>query len=490
MSLMHMKSEWFTVDKEGLKNIQLRRGVAKAFVELISNALDAPGTRNISVLLNKSNTPPEKGRYMYFLTVEDDSPEGFVDLKESWTLFAPSRKINDPSKRGRFNLGEKLVLSLCRMASIKSTTGTVIFDSNGRRQTDIKREVGTEFLAEIWMTDEDAEETKQLLSQMLIPEDCTLALNGIIVKQPQCLRMFDVSLPTEIADEENVLRRTMRKTTVMLYEPGPMGAWLFELGVPVVELPEDRWSVNVEQKVPLNAERDNVTPSYLAKLRTAVLDNAFDLLSPDDAAEPWVEQAIEEAQPAAVQAAIAKRFGEKRAVYDPSDPEASARLVSQGYTILHGRSLSSGAWSAVKRAEAALPAGKIAPTTYARFSLDGTEMSVEESRWTPGMRMLAAYAAEMAQFLLKKHIEIKFFSSVKLAWEACYGPGGPLCFNIGRLGRRFVDKPEQHAVDMLLLHEFAHEYESNHLSTDYHEAICKLGASMRHAPNFPELEEN
>lgn len=484
------KTEWFTVDKEGLKNIQLRRGVAKAFVELISNALDAPGTRNISVMLTTDKkTPMEKGRRMYFLRVEDDSPEGFVDLKEAWTLFAPSRKISDPSKRGRFNLGEKLVLSLCRMASIKSTTGTVIFDNRGRHQTDVKRDFGTEFLAEIWMTDTDAEETTQLLSQMLIPEDCTLALNGTIVTQPACMRMFEVSLPTEIADEENVLRRTMRKTSVMLYEPGPMGAWLFELGVPVVELPEDRWSVNVEQKVPLNAERDNVTPSYLAKLRTAVLDNAFDLLSADDAAEPWVEQAIEEAQPAAVQAAIAKRFGEKRAVYDPSDPEASARLVSQGYTILHGRSLSSGAWAAVKRSEAAIPAGKIAPTTYARFSLDGAETAIEGNRWTPGMKLLADYAVELAHFLLKRRIEVKFFSSVQMAWAACYGPGGPLCFNIGRLGRKFVDKPEQHSVDMLLLHEFAHEYESNHLSTDYHEAICKLGASMRHAPMFPELEE-
>jgi hypothetical protein len=382
------------------------------------------------------------------------------------------------------------VLSLCKRASIMSTTGTVIFDEDGRRQTDERRETGTEFLAEIRMTDEDAEETKQLLTQMLIPENCALWFNGVIVRQPQAVRMFEVALPTEMADEDGVLRRTSRKTSVMLYEPGPIGAWLYELGVPVVELPEDRWSVNVEQKVPLNAERDNVTPAYLAKLRTAVLDNAFDLLSPDDAAEPWVEQAIEEAQPAAVQAAISKRFGEKRAVYDPSDPEASAGLVSQGYTILHGRSLSSGAWSAVKRSEAALPAGQIAPTTYARFSVDGTETSIEPDRWTPGMKMLAAYSLEMAQFLLQKHIEIKFFSSVKLAWAACYGPGGPLCFNIGRLGRKFVDKPEQHAVDMLLLHEFAHEYESNHLSTDYHEAICKLGASMRHAPNFPELEGN
>lgn len=485
-------SNWFEVDKAGLKNIQLRRGIAKAVVELVSNALDAPGTQEIVVHVIRSQATQKKnGKPLYTLKVVDDSPDGFVDLREAWTLFAPSRKIDDPTKRGRFNLGEKLVLSLCDVAVIESTTGSVCFDERGRTVSKkSNRTQGTEFTASIYMTDEEAEETRTLLRQLIIPSDCALAVDGNIVQQPECVHEFTVTLPTEISDEEGVLRRTQRQTKVMLFEPGPSGAWLYELGVPVVELPDERWGVNVEQKVPLNAERDNVTPAYLKKLRTVVLDNAFDLLSEADAAEPWVEQALEDANPAAVQATITKRFGEKRAIFDPSDPEASARLVSEGYTILHGRSLSSGAWSAVKRAEAAIPAGQIAPTNFARFSADGAEMAIEPSRWTPGMTLLANYAQEFARVLLRKHIEVKFFSSVKLNWAACYGPGGPLCFNIGRLGRKFVDKPEQHAVDKLLLHEFAHEYESNHLSTEYHEAICDLGAKMRIAPQFPEPEKD
>ena len=100
---------WFEVDKNGLKNIQLRRGIAKAVVELVSNALDAPGTQEIAVLVARSSRPrKKKDKHLYTLTVVDDSPDGFVDLKEAWTLFAPSRKIDDPTKRGRFNLGEKL----------------------------------------------------------------------------------------------------------------------------------------------------------------------------------------------------------------------------------------------------------------------------------------------------------------------------------------------------------------------------------------------
>ena len=34
-------------------------------------------------------------------------------------------------------------------------------------------------------------------------------------------------------------------------------------------------------------------------------------------------------------------------------------------------------------------------------------------------------------------------------------------------------------LDALLLHEFAHEYESDHLSDAYHQAICRLGAKLK-----------
>jgi hypothetical protein len=34
-------------------------------------------------------------------------------------------------------------------------------------------------------------------------------------------------------------------------------------------------------------------------------------------------------------------------------------------------------------------------------------------------------------------------------------------------------------VDALLIHEFGHEYSGDHLSSDYHEALCRLGASLK-----------
>ena len=84
------------------------------------------------------SSDPLLGKFLTFNSdVEDDDPEGFRDLAQSWTLFAESERKGDPTKRGRFCLGEKLVLALCSSASISSTTGTVTFDGKGRHRSSV-----------------------------------------------------------------------------------------------------------------------------------------------------------------------------------------------------------------------------------------------------------------------------------------------------------------------------------------------------------------
>ncbi len=61
--------------------------------------------------------------------------------------------------------------------------------------------------------------------------------------------------------------------------------------------------------------------------------------------------------------------------------------------------------------------------------------------------------------------------------SATYGPG-ELTFNLGRLGHAWFDKGPRPAVDELLIHEFGHHYTTDHLSEQYHDAICRLGAKL------------
>jgi hypothetical protein len=69
------------------------------------------------------------------LTVEDDDPEGFTNITHAYTLFAASEKKSQADKRGRFNLGEKLVIAACDHAEISTTTGRIVFDDDGGTST-------------------------------------------------------------------------------------------------------------------------------------------------------------------------------------------------------------------------------------------------------------------------------------------------------------------------------------------------------------------
>jgi hypothetical protein len=133
------RKNWLDVDMEGMRKVLERRGKQLAVYELVQNGWDEDVTK-----VNVALTRPENGRSE--LVVSDDSPEGFRDLTDSYTMFAESYKKADPQKRGAFNIGEKYVLSLCDEATITTTTGRVIFDENGRRRTGkVKRERGSEF---------------------------------------------------------------------------------------------------------------------------------------------------------------------------------------------------------------------------------------------------------------------------------------------------------------------------------------------------------
>ena len=131
--------QWFHVDKAGLAQLLERRGKQFAVFELVQNASDQNVTR-VEITLTK-----QTGGRDALLRVEDDDPEGFSNLTHSFTLFADSDKKSNVRQRGRFNLGEKLVIAMCAKAEITTTTGGVMFDQRGRHTRRRKRDRGSVF---------------------------------------------------------------------------------------------------------------------------------------------------------------------------------------------------------------------------------------------------------------------------------------------------------------------------------------------------------
>jgi hypothetical protein len=484
----------FEVSKEGLAKILARRGIEFAVLELLQNALDE-NVRQVHVRLGVAGS---RGRYR--LMVQDDCAEGFQDLSHAYTLFAESRKTKNPEQRGRFNLGEKLVIAVCDEASITTTTGQVIFEGKHRRSGRERTVQGSVFEGVLKMTRDEYERTCEVIRTVIVPnrrDDATLAIevsfNGEPLPYRRPVRLAGhVPLPTEIADPEGYLRPTVRQTDVWIHEPLPgRAAMLYELGIPVVET-GDRYDVNVMQKIPLNADRDNVTPAYLRQVRTIVLNATHDMLSAEEAKATWVTGALEDPNVAheAVEQIITARYGEKRVIADPSDPEGTKIAMSQGYTVIPGGALSREAWENVHSSGAARPAGQVTPSPRV-FSPGGRPLkTISDDEMTDEQRGMLDFCQRLHAKLIGGFLHCEIANDIGWPFGACYGRNS-LTLNMGRLGRDWFGlAPSDTRVMKLLIHEFAHAQVSDHLSNRFHEECCRLGAhAVLLALETPELFE-
>lgn len=348
-------SEWFNVDKNGLAQQLARRPKSFAVFELIQNAWDS-GTSDVVVSLT-----PVEGKPQAILIVEDFSNEGFIDLDHAYTMFARSSRASDPTKRGRFNLGEKMVLSLCASAEIASTTGSLIFSESGRRRSKARRDRGTKFTGWISMTRDELAQVEQDVARLIAPVPTTF--NGRTLDQPKLLKTLQAKLPTELADADGAIRRSTRVATIELYSADDATGEILELGIPVVEA-EIGYRVNVLQKIPLNLDRDNVTPTFLKALRVAVVNAMAEQLPEDVASEPWVMDAIADSRinRDAFAEIQKKRFGDRAVVATPGDPVANAQAEANGFTVIHGGAMSAGAWANARKFESLPAASAVFPT--------------------------------------------------------------------------------------------------------------------------------
>lgn len=466
---------WFEVDKDGLRKLLENREKHHAIFELVQNAWDTDATE-VKVTLE-----PVPSQHKAQLVVEDDDPNGFLFLEHAYTLFAESVKKGDPEKRGRFNLGEKLVLALCEEADVASTKGHIIFNANGTRERKrTVREKGSIFRATIKMSREEIKEAIAQLKRLIPRKGIRTTINGELLglREDSLVATFEATLPTVIANEEGVLTRSKRKTTVNVYstQPGEPAA-IYELGIPVVET-EDQYIIDVQQKVPLTMDRDNVPPAYARQLRALVLNATADRMDSAEAKAPWVTDALHHPDVAAeaVTQVLDHRFGTKRAIFDPTDLEANNRLTSEGYKVIHGGTFGSEAWDNIREAGAALPSGQIRPT-HGKGN-PPPEEDVPKKDWSEGMRKVVELTHRVAEALLEKTIDVRIVRT-KNSYSACYG-GSELRFNLRALGRAWFDRESKgraHIID-LILHELAHEYESNHLSDGYYKALSAMGGKL------------
>lgn len=475
--------DWFSVDKNGLANLLAGRGKEFIIYELLQNAWDQT-VRLVEISLTR-----EKGGVVQ-LEVTDDDPDGFRNLADAYTLFGDTTKRHDATKRGRFNLGEKFVLACCTHARITTTKGAIDFSPTGRRISTInKRGQGSCFSATLRMTKPEFLQCCGAVRRVIPPtrkvfvgEDASDKLkvrtyfNGQLIPSRTVMVEFPIQLPTIVADETGAMKRTARLTVVELYLPAKgETSMLYEMGIPVVEI-DVPWHVNVQQKIPLNINRDNVTPAYARRLKAAVLSETFELINETDAAEKWVSEALEDREhvtPEVVRSVIKTKHGDKVAVRDPSDPESRHRAVALGYEVVSGAAYSRKAWDNIRAAGAMSSTSTVAPTPKPYSESGKEQKELPSTSWTPEISALVSYAYQIAKKVLgRDSFRVRVVDDSLWGFEGTYG-GACLTVNQAALG----DCDPARAI-AFIIHEFAHEFERNHLSDSYHQACCALGAKL------------
>jgi hypothetical protein len=465
---------WFEIDKKGLAQILARKGKEFAIFELVQNAWDEPSVTKVEVTLQ-----PESHAYAR-LTVRDDAPNGFQRLSDAYTLFAPSKKKGDPEKRGRFNLGEKLVLALSREARIATTTGTIIFNDKGRRQTSTQTVVGSEISVVFRMTKDEMERAARACLRLIPPLALKTYINGVPITSAPFSNSFEASLITEISNVEGELIKVTRKTIVEVYDAdSEHPAAIYEMGIPVCEI-EGKYVFNVMQKVPLTMDREEVLPQFRKQLAVAALNCLAHTVDTEDVNTGWATEAVSspDVLPEALNAYMTQKFGEKRVSFDPSDPESNHTAAAAGYTVITGSQLGKDAWKNVKSVGAVTPAGQIFPTPNP-FSPNGKPM--DPAKMTDKIRAVKAYTEKFAREVCGINISVDFRIAMTGAFAACYG-SRLLIFNVGRLGYEWLDlEKNQVAIDDLIIHELGHEYCKSHLDKNYNDALSGIGAKLAKA---------
>lgn len=469
--VMTKNTNWFEVDKEGLAKLRAESSKADLAKELIQNVWDTNAGRcaiSLSVIQGTR----------YELIVTDDDEQGFADLTHAYTLFAESGKKGDPEKRGRFNLGEKLVLAMCIEARIRSTKGSVYFDAKGRRFDKSNcRDTGSEFYGILRMTKAEADDMLREMRKLIPPARCMTTYNGIEIPLLTPLKRFEVILPTVIGDQEGNLRGSRRKCMVEVYEPQDgQEAMIYEMGIPVVES-GDRWHYNVLQKVPLTLDRTNVPPAFLRDIREAVAENMVEKITEDDAQSTWVREAVSnpDASYLLTKKVFESRFGKDAVIYDPSDMEANKRAMDDGRTVVMGGNMSKEEWANVKRHNLAAAAGKVYTSHKIETDPDGREWT-QAKHVTHGMLRVAQFARELARHTFGISITVEFVSEPTMRhMGACYG-GRLLRYNVGTLGYAAFENGLTKALLDLTIHELAHEKALDHLSDAFYKACTLIGA--------------
>ena len=473
-------NEWFKVDRDGLRELHGEFPPERLVLELIQNAWDED-SKLCEVTITSTGW---HGRTATIVTVTDDSPEGFRNLADAYTLFRTTIKRSDPTKRGRFNLGEKIVLARAIEAEITSTKGGVLFDKTGRHSIRVKRASGTR-VAVVYArwTNGDLDNALDFLKRLIPPAAVKFTVNGELISTPTPAIIHPTTLATELlkTNEEGLttMTRTSRATKLELFPVSDRKAMLFEMGIPVCEI-EGTHDVNVLQKVPLTQDRTAVSPAYLQDIYAETVKALGETIDVARFGTEIVQLALADDRIDAQTArtVFTKTYGAD-SVLQSKDPDADQEAARSGMTIVSPYTFGADVNSKLRD-------GGV-PTTLGLFGRDGPSTPaniISPDKYTPEQAKFVGYVQMLADALYEsRHFAIqlgRWASSCR--WAAFNSGGSNVVFHTGRVN---VNNPVSRGTS-IIIHELAHCAGNGHDGVYDNEYERLVNRHTEHLARHPE----
>ncbi len=436
----------FEVSTEGMRELQSGREPWQLAKELVANAWDETATKCEVTI--KSITSRQA-----VLTVYDDGG-GFSKIEDAWTLMGHTSKRGDPTVRGRFNIGEKEILSVATEASIFTSGKIIRFPKTGGRQvrTDPNPIKGTKIVCKLPWGYKQVNTVTNKLSEMLTPKGFEYIVNGKTIPYYEPDDITEAILETVLQKSPlEPVRSTFRRASIEIYNNGSDKGMLFEMGIPIQKI-ACPFKVNVMQKVPMPPNRDVVKDSYLEDIYAAVLNCKIDDIA--EFSDSWIRMAIEsgDTNSEVIKSVMSKRYGDKVMLWS-TNTIANERAMEHGFEIIHGKTLSEPERKAFEKIGLQHTSDVFAPMPEA-----GETIPYEQ--WTDGMKKTGRYAQYLGKKLLSREIGIQMYILKGDIANATWC-NGVISFNVNNLGKSFFDKITPRTTS-LILHELAHQRGNGH----------------------------
>ena len=387
-------------------------------------------------------------------------------------------KRGQPTKRGRFNIGEKDVISVAIEAEVETVGHTVSFPSAGSRKcTTNSRDKGT--MVKILMP-WDGLQSEELIARLRCfrpPTNCRLFVNDLEVPPHPAIEIRSVTLPTVTQNGPNEpLRTTQRRTDIRFFEPvAPDGEkWIYEMGIPVQTI-NCPWDIDVMQKIPMSQQRNAVSEAYLNRIYAETLNTIHGMLEQDEFGSEWVKRAVEHPhiKSEAVKATVRGRYGSSKAVFATLDQDANRRASDNGYGVINPGGLSKREIKAFQEHAGVRDSSEVFPTPPPPRTDYAPAPGSNEERFAEWVVEMAGYCHLAAT--------VRYFrepSNDRLA-DCSVSTATPILrFNTAHLDEEFFQPPYVSVRHWdLLLHELGHALsERSGHGEAWGEGVSKAGA--------------